>query len=65
MCRGIVEVEIILLDIFAVVALAVGQAEETLLQDWVPAIPERHAKAQPLLIIADTGQTVLTPAIRA
>ena len=47
--RGGVEVEVILLHVFAVVALVAGQAEGALLQDRVAAIPQRERETQPLL----------------
>ncbi len=60
-----VEVEVVLLDVFAVVALAVGQAEGTLLQDRVAAVPQRQREAQHLVVVADAGQAVLAPAVGA
>jgi len=38
--RSIVKVKVLLLDVFAVVAFAVGQSEESLPKDWVPSVPE-------------------------
>ena len=46
MGRGAVEVEVILLDVLSVVPLAVGQAEEALLQDRVGPVPEGEPEAQ-------------------
>src|SRR3954454_6024852 len=65
MCGCTVQVVIILLDIFPVITLAIGQSEHPLLQDRVLAIPERQRKTQPLLIITDAGEPVLTPVIGA
>ena len=42
--RRRVEVEVVLLDVLAVVPLAVGQAEQALLEDRVLAVPQREAK---------------------
>ena len=42
--RRAVEVEVVLLDVLAVVALGAGQAEEPLLEDRVAAVPQRSAK---------------------
>ena len=42
--RRAVEVEVVLLHILAVVALAVGQPEEPLLEDRVLAVPQGQAK---------------------
>src|SRR5580765_6938394 len=58
-----VEVEIVFLDIFTVVGLAVRQTEGTLFEDGVVAIPQGHAKAEQLFIIADAGKTILPPVI--
>src|SRR5262249_41998604 len=60
--RG-VEVVVQFLDILAVVGLAVGQAEEALLEDRVAAIPECDRQTKPLLLIADAGDAVLAPAV--
>src|SRR5262249_51639506 len=61
--RGAVEVEVILLDVFPVVALAVREPEESLLQDGVLPIPEGEGEAEPLLVVGDPAETVLAPAI--
>ena len=63
--RRAVEVEVVLLDVLAVVALAVGQAEGALLQDRVAAVPQRQREAQHLVVVADAGQAVLAPAVGA
>jgi hypothetical protein len=60
-----VEVEPVLLDVLAVVALAVGQAEHPLLEDRVGAVPERERETQPLALVADAGDPVLAPAVGA
>src|SRR4249920_1611928 len=65
MRRRIVQIEVIFLYILTVVALAVREPEQTLLKNRVPAIPHGHAKAQQLLVIADTGNTIFTPAVGA
>ena len=62
--RG-VEVVVELLHVLAVVALAVGQAEQALLEDRIAAVPQRQRQAQPLLVVADAGDAVLAPAIGA
>src|SRR5262249_54854093 len=46
-------------------ALAVGQAEQALLQDRVRAVPQRQGEAQVLLIVADAGEAVLAPPVGA
>ena len=59
-----VQVEVVLLDILAVVALGVGKPEHPLLQDRVTTVPQRQREAQPPLVVAKPGNAVLTPAIR-
>ena len=65
MRRRAVEVEVVLLHVLAVIALAVGQAEQALLEDRVLAVPEREREAEPLLVVGDAGQAVLAPVIGA
>ena len=63
--RRAVDVEVVLLHVLAVVALAVGESEEALLQDRVALVPQRQRKAQPLLVVADSAETVLAPLVGA
>ena len=63
--RRAVEIKVVFLDVLAVVAFAVGQAEQAFLQDRVAAIPQRQRKAEPLLVVGDAGQAIFTPAIGA
>jgi len=56
--RRRVEVEVVLLDVLAVVALAVGEAEEALLEDGILSVPEGQGKAQPLLVVGIPRQAV-------
>src|SRR4051794_10357302 len=60
---GAIEVEVVFLDVLAVVPLRVRQAEQALLDDRVLAIPQREGKAQDLPVVADPGKAVLAPAI--
>src|SRR5271166_6500635 len=60
-----VEVEIILFDVLAVIGLAVGQAVYPLFEYRVLAIPQGKGEAQSLLVVAETGEAVLTPVIGA
>src|SRR5262249_29188479 len=60
-----VEVEVVLLDILAMVGFAVGQPEQAFLEDRILAIPQSEREAQALAIVADASQTILTPAIGA
>jgi hypothetical protein len=49
MGRRAVEVEVVLLDVLAVIALAVGEAEQALLEDRILAVPQGQGEAEPLL----------------
>jgi hypothetical protein len=51
--RRAVEVEVVLLDVLAVVAFTVREAEKPLLQDRVFAVPQDEGEAEPLLVIGD------------
>jgi len=62
MGRRAVEVEVVFLNVLAVIALAVGQAEQALLEDRVLAVPEGQREAEPLLVVGNPRQTVFTPA---
>src|SRR5207302_2031264 len=48
-----------------VIALGVGQAEQPFLEDRVAAVPQRHAQAQPALLVGEAGDAVLAPAVGA
>src|SRR5437660_264134 len=63
MRRRTVEVEVTLLDVLAVVALAIGQAEQALFQDRVGRVPQRQREAQPALAVGDAEQAILAPAV--
>ena len=65
MGRRAVEVEVVFLDVLAVVAFAVGQAEQAFLEDRVLAVPQGQGEAEPLLVVGDAGQAVFAPAIGA
>src|SRR5713226_4429793 len=62
--RGI-EIVVDFLDVLAVITLAVGQTEEAFLENRVTAVPQREGQTEPLLVVADAGEPVLAPAIRA
>ena len=55
----------IVLEVFAVVALAIGQAKGALFQDGITAIPKGETKTEQPLLIADAEQTVFSPAVAA
>src|SRR5690349_19052428 len=63
MGRRIVEIEIVLLDVLAVIALAVRQPEKPFFQDRVALVPERDRQTEMLLVIAKAPDPVFVPAI--
>ena len=65
MRRRTVEVEVVFFDVLAVVAFAVREPEEPLLEDRVFSIPEGKRKAEALFVIGDPSEAVLAPAIGA
>src|SRR5262249_22125385 len=60
-----VEVEVVFLDVLAVIALAVGETEQSLFEDGIVAVPQGEREAELLLIVGYAGQTVLAPAVGA
>ena len=62
--RG-VQVEVVLLDVLAVVALVAGQAEQPLLQNGIAPVPQGERQADLLVAIREARQAVFVPAIRA
>src|ERR1700747_1957411 len=63
MCGCGIEIEVVLLHILSMIALAVRQSKHSLLEDRVPAVPESDGKAQTLLLVADAGDAVFSPMI--
>src|SRR5262249_40901369 len=61
--RGVIEVEVVLLDILAVIALVGGQSEQSFLEDGVLRVPEGGGEAEQLITVADASNPVLAPAI--
>jgi hypothetical protein len=45
------------------VALTATETKEPFFQDRITTIPERQRETQPLVIIGDAGETVLTPTV--
>src|SRR5206468_12529977 len=64
-CGGGVQVPPVLLGVLAVVPLRAGQPEDALFQDGVAPVPEGQGEAQGLADVADPGQAVLAPPVRA
>src|SRR5207302_10740742 len=57
-----VEVEVVFLDVLAVVALMAREPEQALLEGGVAAVPQRRREAEALVVVRDAGETVLAPA---
>ena len=62
--RG-VDVEVVLLHVLAVVAFAVRQSKQSLLQDRVALVPQREREAEELLVVRYAREAVFAPAIRS
>ena len=62
---GVGDVEVVILQVFAVVTLGIAQAEGPLLENRILAVPEGQGKTQAALLIAEAEQTVFSPAIDA
>src|SRR5215475_5478513 len=65
MGRSRIQIEVVLLDVLAVVAFVAGQAEDALLQNGVSPIPERDSETDILVTVADARETLFVPAIGA
>jgi hypothetical protein len=63
--RRRVEVEIVLLDVLAVVALVAGEPEEAFLEDRIVLVPEAEGEAEVLESIAEAAESVFVPAVGA
>ncbi len=64
--RGsVVEIEIGLFDVLAVVPFVPAQAERPLLQDRIRFVPERDAETDYLVAVAEPGQAVFVPPVGA
>src|SRR4051794_11430555 len=61
----VVDVEVVLLHVLAVVALGVGQPEQPLLEDRVVPVPQTQGETHQPLVVADAREPVLTPAVGA
>src|SRR4051794_4694721 len=62
MRRHIIEVEVVLLDILAVVAFPEAKAVEPFFEKGIVAVPERGREAEELKAIADASDAVFAPA---
>ena len=63
MRRRAIEVEIALFDVLSMIPLSAGKTVQTLFQDWVSFVPQCKRKAERLMTIAKTTETIFVPAI--
>src|SRR5438874_6842859 len=63
MRRRRVQIEIFLLHVLAVVAFICRETKQALLQNGIPAIPERQSEAQTTLPVRDSEQAIFAPPI--
>src|SRR4029453_8996237 len=63
MRRRRIEIEVVLLDVLAVVTLTVCEAEQPFLEDGIFAIPKGEREAQQLPLVGNARETILAPAI--
>ena len=61
--RQSVEEKVILLNVLAMIALAVCKSEKALFKDRILAVPHRYAKTQLLKPVADARDAVFTPTV--
>ncbi len=61
--RRIVQVEVVLLDVLAVIAFPGRQPEVPLLQDWIASIPEGRGENEQLIAITQPADGVLSPPV--
>ena len=59
-----VEVPPVFLDVLPVVRFSPGQPEKAFFEYGVASVPQRQTETEPLLDIAEPGQTVLAPPVR-
>jgi len=65
MGRSGVQIEVILLHVFPVVAFVSCEPKEALLQDGIAAIPQGQREADALVPVADAADAVFAPAVGA
>src|SRR5581483_6214680 len=63
--RRVLEVVVALLHVLAMIALGPREAEESLFENRIMPIPERHREAQAALPVAGAEETGFTPAVGA
>src|SRR5262252_6786388 len=60
-----VDIEVVLLHVFAVIAFAVGKSEETLLQDGISLVPKGKSETEALAVVRNSSEAVFSPSISA
>ena len=64
--RGrVVEIKVVLLHVFAMIALMGIEAEHAFLQDRITSIPKGKRETQILMTVADAGDAIFIPAVSA
>ncbi len=63
--RRVVGVPVKFLHVLAMIALRPGQAEEAFFQKRIAPIPKSEGKTEPLLVIGNSADAILVPAIGA
>src|SRR5215469_10847420 len=58
-----IEIEIILLNVLAVVTLAVSESKEPFFENRISPVPQREREAQLLILVGETRQSVLAPMV--
>src|SRR4029077_15397275 len=53
------------LAVLTMIAFAVGKAEKTLFENWIAPVPKGKRQAEPLVMIAESGDAILAPSIGA
>jgi hypothetical protein len=61
--RSGVQIEVVFLHIFAVIALAIIQSEKPLLDNRVGSVPEGQCETKNLPVVGDAGKAVFAPAV--
>ena len=65
MSGGGVQIVIELFAVFAVIAFAIGQPEQALLEDGITFVPQGEGEAKSLVMIGKSGDAILAPSVGA
>ena len=63
--RRIVEIEVILFDVFTVIALRRNQPERSFLKNGIALVPKTKSKHEQLVAVANSCEAVFSPSISA